>query len=45
LLSAVQAMGGSLYNGTTGSGTGISGPSTFYQLSVGGGLLFIIKEK
>jgi hypothetical protein len=43
LLSAVQAMGGNLYNGTTGSGTGISGPSTFYQLSVGGGLLFNLR--
>ena len=43
LLSAVQAVGGSLYFGTGGAGAGVSGFSTFYQFSLGGGLVFKIK--
>jgi opacity protein-like surface antigen len=40
LISAVQAAGGSVYFGTGGAGAGISGYSTFYQFSLGGGLVF-----
>jgi hypothetical protein len=43
LLSAVQAVGGGLYFGTGGAGAGVSGFSTFYQFSLGGGLVFKIK--
>lgn len=40
LLSAVQAVGGSVYFGTGGAGVGASGFSTFYQFVLGGGLVF-----
>jgi hypothetical protein len=40
LLSAVQAMGGSVYFGTGGAGAGVSGFSTYYQFNLGGGLVF-----
>ena len=40
LMSAVQAVGGSFYFGTGGSGAGVSGFSTYYQFSLGGGLVF-----
>jgi len=43
LLSAVQAIGGGVYFGTGGAGAGVSGFSTFYQFSLGGGLVFKIK--
>jgi hypothetical protein len=43
LLSAVQAIGGGLYFGTGGAGAGVSGFSTFYQFSLGGGLVFRLK--
>ncbi len=43
LLSAVQAVGGGLYFGTGGAGAGVSGFSTYYQFSLGGGLVFKIK--
>lgn len=43
LLSAVQAVGGGLYFGTGGAGAGVSGFSTFYQFSLGGGLVFRLK--
>lgn len=39
LLSAVQSVGGSVYFGTGGSGAGISMYSSFYQFSIGGGLV------
>ena len=40
LISAVQALGGSFYVGTGGSGAGVSGYSTIYQFGIGGGLTF-----
>jgi hypothetical protein len=40
LLSAVQSMGGGLYFGSGGAGAGVSGYSTFYQWTLGGGLIF-----
>jgi hypothetical protein len=40
LLSAVQAIGGGVYFGTGGAGAGVSGFSTYYQFSLGGGLVF-----
>jgi hypothetical protein len=40
LLSAVQSVGGGLYFGTGGAGAGVTGYSTFYQWSLGGGLIF-----
>jgi hypothetical protein len=40
LLSAVQSMGGGLYFGTGGSGAGVTSYSTFYQWTLGGGLIF-----
>jgi hypothetical protein len=40
LLSAVQAVGGSVYFGTGGGGAGVSGFSTFYQFVLGGGIVF-----
>ena len=43
LLSAVQAIGGSFYFGTGGAGAGATSYSTYYQFSVGGGLVFNIK--
>jgi hypothetical protein len=43
LLSAVQAVGGGIYFGTGGAGAGISGFSTYYQVSFGGGLVFKLK--
>jgi hypothetical protein len=43
LMSAVQAVGGSFYFGSGGSGAGISGYSTYFQFNVGGGLVFRIK--
>jgi hypothetical protein len=39
LLSAVQAVGGGLYFGTGGAGAGVSGYSTFYQFTLGGGII------
>jgi hypothetical protein len=43
LLSAVQAVGGSVYFGTGGAGAGVSGFSSFYQFVLGGGLTFKLK--
>jgi hypothetical protein len=43
LLSAVQAMGGSVYFGTGGAGAGVSGFSTYYQFNLGGGLVFKLR--
>jgi opacity protein-like surface antigen len=43
LISAVQAFGGSLYFGTGGAGAGMSGFSTYWQFSLGGGLVFRIR--
>lgn len=40
LLSAVQAVGGGIFFGTGGTGAGVSGYSTYYQFSLGGGLVF-----
>jgi hypothetical protein len=40
LLSAVQAVGGTVYFGTGGGGAGVSGFSSFYQFVLGGGLVF-----
>lgn len=40
LLSAVQASGGSLYFGTGGAGTTVTGYSSMTQFSLGGGLVF-----
>jgi hypothetical protein len=40
LLSASQAMGGSLYFGTGGGGAGVSSYSTILQFTLGGGLVF-----
>lgn len=45
LLSAVQAVGGGVYFGTGGSGAGVSGYSTYYQFSLGGGLVFNIGNR
>jgi hypothetical protein len=42
LLSAVQAVGGSLYFGTGGGGAGVSSYSTMLQFALGGGLTFKI---
>jgi opacity protein-like surface antigen len=43
LLSAVQAFGGSVYFGTGGAGAGVSGFSTYWQFSLGGGLVFRLR--
>jgi hypothetical protein len=43
LLSVVQAVGGGLYFGTGGVGAGVSGFSSYYQFSLGGGLVFGVK--
>jgi hypothetical protein len=43
LISAVQAFGGSVYFGTGGAGAGLAGFSTFWQFSLGGGLVFKLK--
>jgi len=40
ILSVVQAVGGSLYFGTGGSGAGVSTYSSFLQFGLGGGLTF-----
>jgi len=40
LLSVSQAMGGSFYFGTGGSGAGLSTYSTIFQFTLGGGLAF-----
>jgi hypothetical protein len=45
LLSAVQAVGGSVYFGTGGGGAGVSGFSSFYQFVLGGGLVFNLEKK
>jgi len=42
LLSAVQSVGGGLYFGTGGTGAGVTGYSTYYQWTLGGGLIFDI---
>jgi hypothetical protein len=42
LLSAVQSFGGGLYFGTGGAGAGVTGYSTYYQWTLGGGLIFDI---
>ena len=44
LLSAVQAVGGSFYFGTGGAGAGVSSYSTLLQFSLGGGLVFKLRE-
>jgi hypothetical protein len=43
LLSAVQAVGGSLYFGTGGSGAGVSTYSSMLQFGIGGGLTYNLK--
>jgi len=43
LISAVQAVGGSVYFGTGGAGAGVSGFSTYWQFSLGGGLVFRLR--
>jgi opacity protein-like surface antigen len=43
LISAVQAVGGGVYFGTGGSGASVSGYSTYWQFSLGGGLVFKLK--
>jgi len=43
ILSAVQSAGGGFYIGTGGVGTGVSTYSTFFQLTLGGGLIFKLK--
>jgi hypothetical protein len=43
LISAVQAFGGSVYFGTGGAGAGVSGFSTYWQFSLGGGLVFRLR--
>ena len=43
LLSAVQAVGGGVYFGTGGAGAGVTGFSTYYQFSLGGGLVIKMK--
>lgn len=40
LLSVTQSMGGGIYFGTGGSGAGVSSYSSFYQFTLGGGLVF-----
>jgi opacity protein-like surface antigen len=40
MVSPVQAFGGGFYVGTGGAGAGITGGSTFYQFTFGGGLVF-----
>jgi opacity protein-like surface antigen len=40
LLSAVQSVGGSVYFGSGGYGGGLTGFSSYYQFSIGGGLVF-----
>jgi hypothetical protein len=44
LLSASQAIGGSVYFGTGGAGAGVSGYSSFYQFTLGGGLVFKLNK-
>ncbi len=43
LISAVQAVGGGVYFGTGGAGAGVTGFSTFWQFSLGGGLVFRLR--
>jgi hypothetical protein len=43
LLSAVQGAGGGFYFGTGGAGAGVSTYSSFYQFSLGGGIVFRLK--
>ena len=43
LMSAVQAVGGSIYFGTGGTGAGVTGFSTYYQFNLGGGLVFRVR--
>ena len=40
LLSVTQSMGGGIYFGTGGGGAGVSSYSSFYQFTLGGGLVF-----
>jgi hypothetical protein len=40
MVSPVQSFGGGFYVGTGGAGAGVSGGSTFYQFTFGGGLVF-----
>jgi opacity protein-like surface antigen len=40
LVSPVQSFGGGFYVGTGGAGAGVTGVSTFYQFTFGGGLVF-----
>jgi opacity protein-like surface antigen len=44
LLSAIQSVGGSLYFGSGGYGGGLTGFSSYYQFSLGGGLVFKLKN-
>lgn len=44
IVSAVQSVGGSFYVGTGGSGAGVSTYSTFLQFTIGGGLVFKLKD-
>jgi hypothetical protein len=43
LISAVQAIGGGLYFGTGGGGAALSPYSTYWQVSLGGGLVYRIR--
>jgi hypothetical protein len=43
LLSAVQSVGGGFYVGSGGSGAGMTSYSTFYQWSLGGGLVLKLR--
>jgi hypothetical protein len=40
MVSPVQSFGGGFYVGTGGAGAGVTGGSTFYQFTFGGGLVF-----
>jgi hypothetical protein len=40
MVSPVQAFGGGFYVGTGGTGAGVTGGSSFYQFTFGGGLVF-----
>lgn len=44
LMSAIQSVGGSVYFGSGGYGGGLTGFSSYYQFSLGGGLVFKLKN-
>jgi opacity protein-like surface antigen len=45
LLSAVQSVGGSVYFGSGGYGGGLTGFSSYYQFSIGGGLVISLHNR